>query len=1171
MAGRRQTMPKMPMDEEAKEHAQPANRLPSLQKRRQVGRREPQAAPQGSQSRASSRHGDRLPRLPCPESSQTAGSRRAQLLLQTDSLVHRVALPCNRVTTQEDTARLPALPPLPRQAAAPGHAPAAWPPGAARACSKLLSLPRQEVAAGHAPRHAPAALPPRAARTCCKLSPLPAAPRASACMETASSTTGSSRQQLGPSSWGIRSDQGTAARMESWSPAPHRPTAHAAAVREAARCLVSEVMSKVLTGSRGPSQQPAAQQNRAQSTAVVMTARTDEVWVADGGQAPAAQPAPDPHACEGTSAAGRAPAPASPGRDAGLDLQGQATEHDPGTLPARVKSCVNSRLLWARYLGVVAYVPILSTKTEPPEELERSCLARTGQQQDGPKESELQQQESKEQRFSPTRSGRLNARARQEKPGALAEEEEEWEDNSDKELSQGEDITISSPRVKPLVPELFQDPHAGPQEGPGWPSSTGAEAAGEAAGNLRSMSPAPAGLLDAEPAASALAGAPEEEGQRTPLAPAEQEEAKASASPVWGEQATAAQAESQAPAPHSPTASDTALLDTVQYIAREVVRRAVAVIQGPGQQPAEEQDPVQSTDAAMAARTPAAPQDTESPSAGDHQGETSTAVVSPAAHEEAVASSWPQNPPAVAGTPHLAPAEDKGGGAAASPLARDLRHQVVVESDKVSPRPPFLQAESQAPAPHSPTASDTALLDTVQYIAREVVRRAVVVIQGPGQQPAEEQDLVRSTDAAMAARTPAAPQDTESPSAGDHQGETSTAVVSPAAHEEAVASSWPQNPPAVAGTPHLAPAEDKGGGAAASPLARDLRHQVVVESDKVSPRPPFLQAESQAPAPHSPTASDTALLDTVQYIAREVVRRAVVVIQGPGQQPAEEQDLVQRTDSAMAARTPAAPQDTESPSAGDHQGETSTAVVSPAAHEEAVASSWPQNPPAVAGTPHLAPAEDKGGGAAASPLAQDLRHQAESQAPAPHSPTASDTALLDTVQYIAREVVRRAVVVIQGPGQQPAEEQDLVRSTDAAMAARTPAAPQDTESPSAGDHQGETSTAVVSPAAHEEAVASSWPQNPLAVAGTPHLAPAEDKGGGAAASPLARDLRHQVAPKHRGDAQLSSGCRDVPQDDPGIAALPHTLARQRRPSLFRRALRALRRALHCNCIAGQQE
>ncbi|XP_075000826.1 uncharacterized protein LOC142079974 [Calonectris borealis] len=276
MAGRRQVMPKMPMDEEAKEHAQPAHGLPSLQKRRQVGRRQLQAAPQGSQSRASSLHGDRLPRLPCPESSQTAGSRRAQ----TDSLAHRVALPCSRVTTREETARLPALPPLPRQAAAPAHAPAAWPPGAARTCGKLVFVPAPPPASSARGR------------------------------ERTISTAASGHRQLVPSAGGIRGDQGTALRVKRWTPAPHKPAACAAAVKDTARCLVSEALDKVLTGSRGPSQQPTAQRDRAQGKAVVMRARINEAKApaspAFSEQATAARAeshAPAPHSPTASAAA----------------------------------------------------------------------------------------------------------------------------------------------------------------------------------------------------------------------------------------------------------------------------------------------------------------------------------------------------------------------------------------------------------------------------------------------------------------------------------------------------------------------------------------------------------------------------------------------------------------------------------------------------------------------------------------------------------------------------------------------------------------------------------------------------------------------------------------------------------------------------------------------------
>ncbi|CAM9391108.1 unnamed protein product, partial [Bubo scandiacus] len=137
----------------------------------------------------------------------------------------------------------------------------------------------------------------------------------------------------------------------------------------------------------------------------------------------------------------------------------------------------------------------------------------------------------------------------------------------------------------------------------------------------------------------------------------------------------------------------------------------------------------------------------------------------------------------------------------------------------------------QAPAPHSPTAYDTALQDTIQCLLSEFLAKVLAAVQGLDQQPVEQRTLAQSVDD-VTARTPVAPQVTEpplaaeplqeastaplkppacedgenaaSPMSGAHQGEASTDIVSPAAHEDEVASPSPQNPPAEAGTPHLA-------------------------------------------------------------------------------------------------------------------------------------------------------------------------------------------------------------------------------------------------------------------------------------------------------------------------------------------------------------------------------
>ncbi|KAM6382184.1 uncharacterized protein FN964_014937 [Alca torda] len=290
MADQRLRTPKMPMEEEANAYSQPDKGLLSLQKRRQVAHRQPEEAPQGRQSPASSLHGDRLPRLPCPESSQATGSRR----VQSDSVARSKALPCNRVVLQEDH--------QPRQAATAGHAPTAW--------------------------------PSECASTCCKLPPLPPASSASPAVgwETASSTEASSCLQPVPPARGINGERGRPARVRSYRPARQLPPAYSAAVKDTAWDITNKVLCKVFTASHGPSQQPAAPWDRAHRRAAAVTETTDKVLAADSSTAPAAWPTLR-GARGATGAASRAPAPASLDRDAGPGHQGPAAQQDPPASP----------------------------------------------------------------------------------------------------------------------------------------------------------------------------------------------------------------------------------------------------------------------------------------------------------------------------------------------------------------------------------------------------------------------------------------------------------------------------------------------------------------------------------------------------------------------------------------------------------------------------------------------------------------------------------------------------------------------------------------------------------------------------------------------------------------------------------------------------------------------
>ncbi|KAK2516127.1 hypothetical protein Q9966_015175 [Columba livia] len=254
------------------------------------------------------------------------------------------------------------------------------------------------------------------------------------------------------------------------------------------------------------------------------------------------------------------------------------------------------------------------------------------------------------------------------------------------------------------------------------------------------------------------------------------------------------------------------------------------------------------------------------------------------------------------------------------------------------------------------------------------------------------------------------------------------------------------------------------------------------------------EAECPAPAPQGATADDAALWDTAQRIVSEAVRRAVAQIVAAGQEPEEQQDLAQHMDL----------QD-ENSKEGCQGGDT-------------IHSTWIN--PSVQEHLQDAPAGPQEGSGLTS-TDTEAAAEAERPAPAQHSPTEDDVDLSDIVEYIVSEAVRRAEAEIQGPGQQPVEQQDLAQCTDIPLAAPAPAGLEAIEAHLAGEDEGQASTAPLVPAAEEEE------ENTV--------------------SPMSAEHGADIACPAQGPAP------------------------RRRPSRFRRALRALRRAFRCSCTAGQQE
>ncbi|XP_027528442.1 uncharacterized protein LOC113961937, partial [Neopelma chrysocephalum] len=148
----------------------------------------------------------------------------------------------------------------------------------------------------------------------------------------------------------------------------------------------------------------------------------------------------------------------------------------------------------------------------------------------------------------------------EEKKEELCQED----DGKKEEQCEGEGDISSNMGDKPLGPVNEGVPGTSPQQPPSCPSTVGTEAAAQAAGELPSTSPAPAGATDSEAAGAELARAAEEEEQRAPLAAQAQEAATAAASPACGEQLRAAGQESQAAAPASPCCPSSPLASLLQ-------------------------------------------------------------------------------------------------------------------------------------------------------------------------------------------------------------------------------------------------------------------------------------------------------------------------------------------------------------------------------------------------------------------------------------------------------------------------------------------------------------------------------------------------------------------------------------------------------------------------------
>ncbi|XP_027565334.1 uncharacterized protein LOC113981864 isoform X1 [Neopelma chrysocephalum] len=332
-------------------------------------------------------------------------------------------------------------------------------------------------------------------------------------------------------------------------------------------------------------------------------------------------------------------------------------------------------------------------------------------------------------------------------------------------------------------------------------------------------------------------------------------------------------------------------------------------------------------------------------------------------------------------------------------------------------------AENQTPAPDSPT--DDALLDTAQYIKSAVVRKAVIVTQGPEEQIEEQQDLEQSTDEVTKAT--ATTEGTESPA---------DAPDSPTDDAPVLLDTDEYNRTKVLGKGVIATQGTKQ----QPEELRDLEQS----TDEVT-RATATAAGAEMPrhiprtASHGPADDAPVLLDTAQYIRTEVVRKAVIMTQAPVLQLEEQWNREGSMDEVMAATattaevagspaytlncpTPDAPTllDTFQYIRSEVQGKATLLVQSPEQQPE-------EQENLEQGMDEVVRATATAAGA-------------ESPAHALHSLTDNAPGLPDTDEYNRTKVLGKAVIVIQGTNQQPEELKDLKQSPGEVMRATATAA-----------------------------------------------------------------------------------------------------------------------------------
>ncbi|XP_042663476.1 mediator of DNA damage checkpoint protein 1-like isoform X2 [Tyto alba] len=507
----------------------------------------------------------------------------------------------------------------------------------------------------------------------------------------------------------------------------------------------------------------------------------------------------------------------------------------------------------------------------------------------------------------------------------------------------------------------------------------------------------------------------------------------------------------------------------------------------------------------------------------------------PAARPAGAAGACPKLPPLP--TAPSAPSAGDRGTASGTAAGRDLVPDARGSSTREG---------SQRAAPNRRALRVAHVVETARCIVDEVLNRLFGACQGPSQQPVAKEEEKGLEDITIHSIwvNPAVAELLQDPHAGPLAagGTDGTPTLEPpqpprgvageAAADLQSASPAPEGPTEAQPTPPAVAGAAKGEEHRRTPRAPTTQEDEEAASPVRRQQDPAAQAAESQPAPQSPTALEAALQATVKCLVSEVLQKVLAGNQRPGQQPVDQQDRPRCSDAATQVTTAAAPADKERAPAAEPRDEASAAPRVPAAR---VARAHGASPAPEAHRP----------GEAAAALVSPAAREGEAASPSPPDPAAGAGA--PHLSPAARE----------GEAASPSPP-------DPAAGAGTPhlspaAREGEAVSPSPPDPAAGAGTPHLSPAAREGEAVSPSPPDPAAGAGTPHLAPAAREGE--AVSPSPPDPAAGAGAPRLAPASATAGA----------AALPHAPAAPPRPSLFRRALRALRRALRCSCLAGQPE